>query len=247
LNGPVIADVHEVLTTTRSVRRRLDLDRPVPLDVVGECLQVALQAPTGGHAEDWRWVVVGDPDLKERIGALYRSAFEEHVLAPLEGALGAEDPTVAGRLGGVGADGRADRRTRKILEGADLLSRAVGRAPWLVLACATRPAPETGGGTWSAVYGSVYPAVWSFNLALRARGLGTCLTSLTLHHADAVAELLGMPRDVVQVTLLPVAHTVGTHFRPAARRPVAEVAYLDRWGEPLPYADRPWSQVGAVR
>lgn len=239
----MLDDVHEVLMTTRAVRRRLDLDRPVPLEVVGECLQVALQAPTGGHAEDWRFVVVGDPDLKERLGAIYRRNYETHVLAPLRGAAGVDDPAVAGRLG-VGEGGRPTGRTERILAGADHLAENIGRAPWLVLACATRPSPAGGGpGTWSAVYGSVYPAVWSFNLALRARGLGTCITSLTLHSAEEVAELLGIPDGVVQVTLLPVAWTIGTDFQVAARRPVAEVASLDHWDAPLPYADRPAAEL----
>ncbi len=238
----MLDDVHEVLMTTRSVRRRLDLERPVPVEVVGECLQIALQAPTGGHAEDWRFVVVGDPDLKQRIGEIYLRNYEAHVLAPLR-CTGVDDPAVAGRLG-VGDSGRPTARTERILAGADHLARNIGRAPWLVLACATRPSPAGGGpGTWSAVYGSVYPAVWSFNLALRARGLGTCITSLTLHSAGEVAELLAIPDDVVQVTLLPVAWTVGTDFKVAARRPVAEVASLDRWGTPFPYADRTFDEL----
>jgi nitroreductase len=237
-------DLHEVLTTTRSVRLRLDLDRPVAADVLGECLQVALQAPTGGHAEDWRWVIVGDPDLKAQIGAIYLRNYEEHVLAPLRGEKGTADPKVAGRLGGLSQDGRPDARTERILAGADHLALNVGRAPWLVLACATRPLPANGGpGTWSAVYGSVYPAVWSFNLALRGRGLGTTFTSLTLHSENEVAGLLGMPQDVRHVCLLPVAYTVGTDFKVARRKPVREVAHLDTWGTPFPYDDLPLEEL----
>lgn len=237
-------DLHEVLTSTRSVRRRLDLERPVAEEVIGECLQLALQAPTGGHAEDWRWLAIRDPQLKAQVGAIYLRNYEEHVLSPLRGEQGTADPKVAGRLGGLGPDGRPDRRTERILAGADHLAHTVGRAPWLVLACATRPLPANGGpGTWSAVYGSVYPAVWSFNLALRARGLGTTFTSLTLHSAAEVADLLGMPHDVVQVCLLPVAYTVGTDFKVASRRPVREVAHLDRWGTPFPYDDVPVSRL----
>ncbi|MDP3891460.1 nitroreductase family protein [Nocardioides sp.] len=237
-------NLHEVLTSTRSVRLRLDLDRPVSADVIGECLQLALQAPTGGHAEDWRWMVVGDPGLKAKLGTIYRRNYEQHVLAPLQGEHGTADPKVAGRLGGLGVDGRPDARTERILAGADHLARNVGRAPWLVLACATRPLPADGGsGTWSAVFGSVYPAVWSFNLALRARGLGTTFTSLTLHSASEVADLLGTPEEVVQVCLLPVAYTVGTDFKVAKRRPVREVAYLDTWGRPFPYDDPPLAEL----
>lgn len=243
----VLDDVHDVLLTTRAVRRRLDLDRPVPAEIVGECLQIALQAPTGGHAEDWRFVVVGNPGLKQRIGEIYRRNYDTHVLAPLRGSAGVDDPAVSGRLG-VGNGGQPTARTERILAGADHLATHIGRAPWLVLACATRPSPAGGGpGTWSAVYGSVYPAVWSFNLALRARGLGTCLTSLTLHSADEVADLLGIPDGVVQVTLLPVAWTIGADFRVAARRPVAEVASLDHWDAPFPYADKPVDELRGRR
>jgi nitroreductase len=240
----VVTQLHEALLTTRSVRRRLDLDRPVPLEVVGECLQIALQAPTGGHAEDWRWVVIGDPAVRAEVAQVYLRNYEAHVVAPLRGAEGTGDARVAGRLGGVGEDGAATRRTQRILDGAELLARNIGRAPYLVLACATRPSPDRGGGgTTSAVFGSVYPAVWSFNLALRARGLGTVITSLTLHSTDEMDELLGIPEGVEHVCLLPVAYTVGTDFRVASRRPVREVAYLDRWGTPLPYDDRPVEEL----
>lgn len=240
---PPFTDLNHVLTTTRAVRLRLDLDRPVPAEVVGECLQLALQAPTGGAAEDWRWVVVSDPGRKAALGELYLAAYEEHVFRPLHGAEGAGGRVAEGRLGGVGADGRIGERTARILRGADHLARTIGRAPFLVVPCATRPDPATGApGTASALYGSVYPAVWQFNLALRARGLGTVITTLHLHHARRAAEILGIPDDAVQITLLPVAYTDGTEFRPAARRPVNEVAYLDRWGQAFPYDDKPFDQ-----
>jgi nitroreductase len=237
-----MTDLHHVLTTTRSVRLRLDYDRPVPIEVVGECLQLALQAPTGGAAEDWRWLVVGDQGLKAELARLYLDAYLEYVDKPLKSAAGAENATVRGRLGGVGSDGTVTARTARILRGAEHLAHTIGRAPYLVVPCATRPNPATGGpGTSSALYGSVYPAIWQFNLALRARGLGTCITTLHLHHADEVARLLGIPAGAVQVTMLPVAYTVGLDFRPAARKPVCEVAFLDRWGSALPYEEAPWN------
>ncbi|MER7279038.1 nitroreductase family protein [Dactylosporangium sp. NPDC000244] len=239
-------DLRHVLTTTRAIRRRLDYDRPVDLAVLGECLQLALQAPTGGGAEDWRWVVVADPARKAELAALYLEAYLEHVHKPLHSDEGTAHSTVQGRLGGVGADGRVNPRTARILDGAEHLAHNIGRAPYLVIPCATRPNPAHGGaGTHSAVYGSLYPAIWQFNLALRARGLGTCITTLHLHHAERAAALLGIPADALQITLLPVAYTVGTDFRPAARRPVGEVAYLDRWGAPLPYSDQPWGETHA--
>ncbi|MBO4205706.1 nitroreductase family protein [Micromonospora echinofusca] len=233
-------DLNHVLTTTRSVRLRLDYDRPVPIDVVGECLQLALQAPTGGAAEDWRWLVVADPARKAELARLYHAAYQEHVHRPLHSAAGAESSSVRGRLGGVDAYGAVSARTARILRGAAHLAEHIGRAPYLVIPCATRPNPATGGpGTNSALYGSLYPAIWQFNLALRARGLGTVITTLHLHHAATAAALLGIPADALQITLLPVAYTLGTDFRVAARRPVNAVTYLDHWGTPFPYQDKP--------
>jgi nitroreductase len=237
-------DLNHVLTTTRAVRLRLDYERPVPIDVLGECLQLAMQAPTGGGAEDWRWMVVSDAERKAELAGLYLAAYEEHVLRPLSGADGTEDREVKGRLGGVRADGGISDRTRRMLQGADHLARTIGRAPHLVIPCATRPDPAKGGpGTDSALYGSIYPAVWQFNLALRARGLGTVITTLHLHHARQASGLLGIPAGAVQITLLPVAYTKGTEFRAAARRPVSEVAYLDTWGRPFPYEDKPFDRL----
>lgn len=237
-------NLHEVLTTTRSVRLRLDYERPVPVDVLGECLQLALQAPTGGGAEDWRWMVVADQHLKDELAALYYAAYDQYVYQPLHSEAGTENATVKGRLGGVQADGSVSDRTRRILDGADHLARTLARAPYLVIPCATRPNPAHGGaGTSSAVYGSLYPAIWQLNLALRARGLGTCITTLHLHHAEKAAALLGIPDDALQITLLPIAYTRGTDFKVAARKPVAEVAFLDRWGTPFPYADRPFDRI----
>jgi nitroreductase len=235
-----MTDLNHVLTTTRSVRLRLDYDRPVPIEVVGECLQLALQAPTGGAAEDWRWVVVGDPALKAELARLYLAAYTEYVHEPLKTR---NSDIAKGRLGGVGPDGTVSERTARILRGAEHLAHTIGRAPYLLIPCATRPNPATGGpGTNSALYGSVYPAIWQFNLALRARGLGTCITTLHLHHADEVASLLGIPPGAVQVTMLPVAYTRGTDFRPAVRKPVREVAFMDRWGSPFPYQEVSWSR-----
>ncbi|WP_433063461.1 nitroreductase family protein [Dactylosporangium sp. CS-033363] len=236
-------DLRYVLTTTRSVRKRLDYDRPVDLGVVGECLELALQAPTGGGAEDWRWVVVGAPEVKQALAAMYLEAYLEYVHKPLHSAEGTGHGTVKGRLGGVGADGGVEPKIQRMLDGAEHLAHNIGRAPYLVIPCATRPNPAHGGaGTHSAVYGSLYPAIWQFNLALRARGLGTCITTLHLHHAERAAALLGIPAEAVQITMLPVAYTVGTDFRPARRRPVSEVAYLDRWGAALPF-DEPGAQA----
>lgn len=213
-----LTDLDTVLTTTRSVRRRLDLDRPVPRAVVLECLRLALQAPTGADAQDWRFVLIGDPGVRAAVAAEYRRVFDRQVRP---------------RLAGI-ADG-GGRRAR-VYRGAEHLAAHLHRVPWLVLACATRPNP----GPWAApsVFGSVFPAVWSFQLALRSRGLGSLLTTLHLREPAGVADALGIPAGVTQCALVPVAYTIGTDFRPAARRPLSEVVFADHWGTPLPADDR---------
>lgn len=222
-----ITDFETVLTTTRSVRRRLDLARPVERRVLEECLDIALQAPTGGDAEDWRFVLIGDPETRQRIGAHYLSLFDRYVrprMPTLE-----EGGTM--RIDAPAEPLAAAERARKVrvYSGAAFLAENLARVPWLVLACATRP--NNSPKITSAVYGSVFPAVWSFQLALRARGLGSIITTLHLREPEPVAEILGIPTGVTQCALLPVAYTVGTDFKRAARKPVREVTFIDRWGD----------------
>jgi nitroreductase len=220
-----ISDFETVLTTTRAVRRRLDFDRPVEESVVLDCLRIAVQAPTGGNAQDWRFVLIGDPEVKAAVAAVYRDCFEEYVARPLAAA-GYAAPEVRGRLD-------TSPAAERMLEGARYLADNIGRAPWLLLACATRPDPSadlTASGTVSAVYGSVYPAVWSFCLALRSHGLGSIITTLTVNEPERVAEILDIPDGVTQCCLLPIAYTVGLDFKPAPRRPLDEVLFRDGWG-----------------
>ncbi len=222
-----VTDLDTVLTTTRAVRRRLDFTRPVDRRVVLDCLTLALQAPSGGNAQDWRFVLVGDPDGKRALGEIYRRCYDRTVAAPLERDGYAAD-VAQGRLN------PDDEGNARMLDGARRLAHHIGEAPWLVLACATRPDPaRTGFGTVSAVYGSVYPAVWSFALALRSYGLATIITTLTLNEPEAVAELLGIPDGVTQCCLLPIAHPIGDPFAPARRKPVDEVVFAERWGGAL--------------
>ena len=220
-----IVDFETLLATKRAVRRRLDFARPVDEQVVLECLEIALQAPTGGNAQDWRFVLIGEAEVKRQVAMVYRDCFEEYVARPLAAA-GYDAPEVRGRLD-------TSPAAERMLEGARYLAENIGRAPWLVLACATRPDPSvdrTASGTVSAVYGSIYPAVWSFCLALRSRGLGSIMTTLHLNEANRVAEILDIPDGVTQCCLLPVAYTIGLNFKPAPRKPVGEVVFRDRWG-----------------
>lgn len=224
-----INDFDTVLRTTRSVRKRLDLEREVPLEVLEECFDLALQAPTGGYAQDWRFMVVTDAAHRRAIADYYKMAYEAEVAAALnDESLYAKK--VKGRLAEPDEpDGK--QRVARILDGAAHLAAHLAEVPVHVVACATRPHPHHGaGGTVSALFGSVYPAVWSFQLALRSRGLGSLITTLHLKYEREIAALLSIPEGVTQVCLLPVAYTLGTDFAPAVRRGIPEVVFHDSWG-----------------
>lgn len=198
----------ELLSTTRAVRRRLDLDRPVERDVVLDCLRLAIQAPTGSNRQGWRWLVVTDAEKKRRLSELYRAGGEAYLRRAL--------------------DTTGDDQQRRVFESAMYLVEHLHRVPVLVIPCIEGRPPE---GNPAGFYGSILPAVWSLQLALRSRGLGSALTTFHLAHEREAAALLGVPDDVTQVGLLPVAYTTGTGFRPARRRPVEEITYWDAWGQ----------------
>jgi nitroreductase len=204
------AAVDHVLRTTRAVRRRLDLDRPVPREIVLECLRLAVQAPTASNAQDWRWLVVTDPDKRAKLAELYAASGAGYLAAARERA--------------------TDPQTVRVYESALALTETLHRVPVHVIPCIERRvdgAPEI---VVASAYGSILPATWSFLLALRARGLGSVWTTLHLARAAEAAELLGIPDGVTQVALLPVAYTVGADFRPATRPPVEQITYWDTWG-----------------
>lgn len=209
----------ELLTTTRAVRRRLDFDRPVDPTLVRECVELASQAPTGSNRQSWRFVAVADSDRREAIAARYREGFADYQASEKFQAM----------LQGSG-DERAETQ-RRVSESAVYLSENMHRAPVLLIPCHHGvPGPTTmeQAGYW----GSLFPAVWSFMLAARSRGLGTVLTTIHLRFEAQVAELLELPEDVTQGGLLPVAHFTGETFRPAQRRPVEDFLVWDRWTGP---------------
>jgi nitroreductase len=208
-----IASIDTLLTTTRAVRRRLDLDRPVDPNVVHQCLEIALQAPTGGNRQQWRWVVVTDPDKRKALADIYRKGAEPYLEARL-----AET---------------TDEQSLRVHDSARYLLDVLHRVPVHVVPCHRGRITDSSNAAAAGFYGSILPAVWSLQLALRSRGLGSALTTLHLLHEAEAAELLGIPDDVTQVALLPVAHYTGEGFKPAARRPVEKVAYLDEWGTPF--------------
>jgi len=205
----------ELLTTTRSVRKRLDLTRDVPIELVRECVEIALQAPSGSNRQTWHWVVVTDPDLRAAVGDVYRRAVEQYQAGSgFAGRLFQDDPDRASVQQRVG-------------DSVAYLGEHLGEAPVLVIPCLT--APHLAAGNQAGLWGSLLPAAWSYMLAARARGLGTAWTTLHLAHEAEVAELLGIPSDVRQGVLIPTAYYTGETFRPAPRQPVAQVWHHDGW------------------
>lgn len=206
----------ELLTTTRAVRRRLDLTRPVPLDLVRECLEIALQAPSASNRQSWHWVVVTDPDTRAAVGEIYRQQFDAYEQSRgFAGRLFADRP------------GRADVQQR-VGSSARWLGDHMGEVPVLVLPCLRNDGPFQAVNQ-AGLWGSLLPAAWSYCLAARARGLGTAWTSLHLAREAEVAEILGIPDDVHQGALLPTAFYTGETFRPAAREPLDAVLHVDGW------------------
>ena len=206
----------EVLTTTRAVRKRLDFDRPVERAVIEECVRLAIQAPSGSNRQGWHFVLVGDETRKAELARLYRENFEAFY--------------ASGRSA-VFPDGdvRAERKP-KVLDSAQYLATNFHRAPWILVPCQegrVDGAPIAGQAGW---WGSIVPAVWSFMLAARNRGLGTAWTTMHLSREKEAAELLGIPYDTVtQVAMIPVAYTVGTEFQPASRLELDRVTHWDTW------------------
>ena len=212
------APVDHVLRTTRSVRTRLDLTRPVSDGSLFECIDLAEQAPTGGNISSRRWMVVRDPATKAALADLYRQAGGQGIIE------------LADRLAGTG------HGSERVMASGAHLARHLEEVPAIVIACIW--GSHDGSGR-PGLFDSVLQAAWSFCLAARARGLGTAWTTIHLNRAQEVAELLGIPDGVTQVVLLPVAHTIGTEFQPARRRPAQEITYFDRWGytRQVPSAD----------
>jgi len=212
-----LAVTDHLLTTTRAVRKRLDLSRPVPHEILLDCIRVAQQAPTGGNQQGWHWVVVTDPAKRNALAELYRdaaSSYFEQRIAKLAGETGA---------------GAA--QTARVYDSAIYLRDHLHEVPVHVVPCMAGRVDGQTNGRAAGFYGSILPAVWSFMLAARSRGLGTVWTSLHLHHEREAAEILGITDDVSQVALIPVAFYTGTDFRPVARPPVEDIVSWDVWSD----------------
>jgi nitroreductase len=197
--------VDHLLSTTRAVRKRLDLDRSVPPGIVEECLRLAIQAPTGSNRQGWHWVVVTDADKRAALADMYRAGFGPYMDRARSGSEG----------------------MTRVGESALWLAERLERVPVHVIPCIE---DYTNGSAHAGVWASIYPAVWSFQLALRSRGLGSVLTTLHLPRAHDAAELLGIPDGVLQAGLVPVAYYTGDDFKPAKRHPIEDVTSWNGWG-----------------
>ena len=208
-----LTTVDKLLTTTRSVRKRLDLTRPVEREIIEECLEIAIQAPTGSNMQGWHFMVVTDVEKRAKIGALYKKAWEGYK------ARGGPAPSVQPDI----------LQMVRVVRSAEYLAEHMHEVPAFVIPCIEGRAENAGVTMQASMYGSILPAAWSFMLALRARGLGSAWTTFHLMYEKEVAQLLGIPETITQVALLPVAYYTGDDFRPAKRRPASEVTHWDRW------------------
>lgn len=202
--------VVRLLSTTRAVRKRLDLDRPVERQVILDCIRLATQAPSGSNSQRWRWLVVTDPARRRALADLYRGVWESTYAQT--------------------GPSSTDATGLRIFDSANYLYEHLADVPVHVVPCMLGRLPETNSPAMAAgFYGSIFPAVWSLQLALRSRGLGSVLTTMHLVRETEAAEVLGIPDSVTQVALLPVAYYRGEGFLPAARRAADEITYWDTW------------------
>lgn len=213
----------QLLSTTRAVRKRLDFERDVPMSTIKECMDLAVQAPSGSNAQGWQFVFVTDQEKRQKIGEYYREAFSHYRHMPF----------AIHKLHSDSADASLANSQERSASSADYLADNMAKAPVLMIPCIAGRIDNAEGANASAqagTMGSIIPAAWSFMLAARARGIGTAWTTLHLAHEKAVAELLGIPYEsFTQVALIPIAYTKGTDFKPAYRPPVESVMHINQW------------------
>ena len=199
-----------LLSTTRAVRRRLDFDRPVNPAVILECIALAQQTPTASNDQNWRWLVVTDDAKKAGLAEIYRGGCLEYLER--------------------NAAETEEGQHKRVYESALQLAKTIEQVPVLVIPCIERRVDRAPVILMASAFGSILPAAWNFLLALRSRGLGSVWTTAHLWNEGAAAELLGIPDTVMQVAMFPVAHTIGTDFRPADRPPPETITFWDEWG-----------------
>ena len=211
-----LAAADQLLTTTRSVRKRLDFTRPVADELILECIQVALQAPTGSNLQGWSFIVVTDAAKKKALADIYARAFELYTLMP-PAEYETDDPRAGSR--------------DPVADSAAYLTEHMHEAPALVIPCIELRVEEAGLFAQASIYGSILPAAWSFMLAARARGLGSAWTTLHLMYEEEARDVLGIPADITQAGLFPVAYYTGDDFKPAPRLPAEQLTFWNGWGE----------------
>lgn len=223
-----LASVDHVLKTTRSVRQRLDFETPVPMALVREALDIALQAPTGANTQTWRFVVVTDAAARTKLADFYRRGAAAYV----------EGRTALSRTGVTmmreyDAEDLRQQQREAVMKSGGYLMEHLQRAPVMIIPCIEGRFEGDDVFTQASMWGSILPATWSLMLALRARRLASAWTTLHLQYEREASALLGIPEHYTQAALLPVAWLRGGDLKPAARLPLAEVAYHDRWGSAL--------------
>jgi nitroreductase len=207
-----LAETDRLLSTTRAVRKRLDLARPVEREVILDCIRLSQQAPTGSNSQTWRWIVVTDRAKRAELARIYGEVGRQYLEAARQGIEGGDD------------------QTRRVYDSAFYLMDHLHEVPVHVIPCVEGRLPENApNAAIASLYGSILPAVWSFQLALRSRGLGSAWTTLHLFKEQEAAKLLGIPESVTQVALLPVAYTKGTDFKVAERPAPETITCFDTW------------------
>jgi len=211
-----LAAADQLLTTTRSVRKRLDFTRPVADELILECIQVALQAPTGSNLQGWSFIVVTDAAKKKALADIYARAFELYTLMP-PAEYETDDPRAGSR--------------DPVADSAAYLTEHMHEAPALVIPCIELRVEEAGLFAQASIYGSILPAAWSFMLAARARGLGSAWTTLHLMYEEEARDVLGIPANITQAGLFPVAYYTRDDYKPAPRLPAEQLTFWNGWGE----------------
>jgi len=220
-----LASVDHVLTTTRSVRLRLDLERVVPPALIEEALAVALQAPTGANTQTWRFLVVTEAAQKQIIADCYRRGAEAYV----EGRTAMTRTGVSMLREYDADDPRQQQRAGMVRSGGHLMEH-LEQVPAMIIPCIESRFEQEDVFTQASMWGSILPATWSLMLALRARRVASAWTTLHLYHEREVGEALGIPADYTQAALLPIAWLKGGDLKPAGRLPVSQVSYWNTWG-----------------
>ncbi len=214
----------ELLSTTRAVRKRLDFDRQVEPEVIKECLELAVQSPTGSNRQGWRWLVVTDPDQRAALGELYKRGWDVYASSPAA-------PEV-----GFGQDPERLAQQHRVRSSATYLAENFGRVPVMVIPILPGRLERLPPAQIAGAFGSILPGAWSFMLAARERGLGTAWTTIHLMHEEEAAEVLGIDHDAfTQCALITCGYARGTDFEPARRPPIETVVHWDRWGGSPPW------------